>query len=218
MKQPPKKQTAPKPEPEAPQMATLECTLNGQPIPPHLVSLIPYRMTDQGVAKFNEGKVESAARVVSGDFDRIIEQNEHASEPWEFRDARGELDQQYLKPGEKSRLLSERVVTQRGLRGWEPVKKKDGDLVRLGRMFLGKMPEEKAEQRNEHFRREGETNLAAEVGRFRESAARAAREAEAAGSGALTDGSLVEDYRSHVARPTGIQSVRGNSKQLVDRA
>ncbi|GAC1534206.1 MAG: hypothetical protein NVS2B4_14500 [Ramlibacter sp.] len=59
-------------------------TVRGQPIPSQVEHLITYAQTDQGIAEHNRKPGVSAVRasVVSGEWEKMLEQRSDATEPW----------------------------------------------------------------------------------------------------------------------------------------
>jgi hypothetical protein len=59
--------------------------------------------------------------------------------------------EKYLEPGFSVKFLSERCMDVLGMRGYEIVKDKRGDPVRIGTLYMGQIPKEWAERRRQHF-------------------------------------------------------------------
>jgi len=201
---------APKRVPES------EWTLNGQPIPEHLRGSIPFRLTDQGFEEFNRGKVEARASVTSDPLDKIIRQREDATEPWEMPDPMKELAAEHVPAGYRPRFLSPRMIEVYGMRGHEAVIDKQGDPVRVGRMILGQMPEDRAQRHDAYL-----ATLAAEPVReaaeqFNVKTERMLRDAPAAAGGdfaPLKSGTRVKDYEFETEGEIGLRTTRGNAAE-----
>ncbi len=63
------------------------------------------------------------------------------------------------EPGFRYRGISPNSRRSGQSRGWEPVQDKDGKAVKVGNLFLGKMPEERAIARNAHYVRQGNEQI-----------------------------------------------------------
>lgn len=202
-------------------MLDAERTVNGRPIPAHLVNLIAYEMTDQGLAEKNAKRVDSAGRPHSGiritkneGFDRAIEQRANAIEPWECSDPLKEAADRYGKPGFRYRGLSDLINKKKTLRGWEPVRDEKGDVVKVGSLILGEMPIERAEKRNKHFRDLGNSERDAAAQRLKVDQEKLTHAARSQGfeAGPLRDGDVLTDHADpdrHVS--IGVHSQRGLS-------
>ncbi len=144
-------------------------------LPEEMVARLSYDHTDEGIEERNRGKVEGAlhvrsragdrAPVTATEFERQVEERRDfratGVETWEAPDPMKQLAAEHVPPGFAHRFLSEKQCDKRGMRGWEAVKDKAGQLVKVGRMFLGIMPEAKADARNRFFRAKGAARLAA---------------------------------------------------------
>ena len=196
-----------------------EFTVNGKPIPTHFAHAIPFAYTDQGLAE-KAAKADPTShhvRVTADAFDKAIEARADAVEPWEMPDPMKELTDAYVEQGMRPKFLSPRVCETRGMRGFEVVKKPNGDPVKLANMVLGVMPEEKARQRNEHYRRQGEDQLREATEKTTEEQERLISAANAAGVSLLPAGEMIRDHESRRVATTGLRSVRGNEAELLER-
>ncbi len=153
-------------------------TVNGQPIPEHLRIAIPYANTDQGIAEANATRNRTATKVSvtprnpnarikpqATEFEKQLAERRdfrlNSTEPWEAPNAMAELAEQHVGPGMRPHFVSQSKVTRDGLRGWNPVRDEDGNLVTLGAsLVLAEMPEEKAQKRNQHFQELDKTRRA----------------------------------------------------------
>jgi hypothetical protein len=202
-------------------VALAERTVNGIPLSQlgYAGTQIPYGLTDQGIAEKNARSVDSQGRPHSGikvtrneGFDQAIARRSAAKEPWECTNPLAEAAERYSEPGMRYRGLSQRVCDKKTLRGWEVVKDEKGDPVKVGDMILGKMPIERAERRNEHYRKEGEANLSAARERLKVDQERLSRDAQSKGftAGPLRDGDVLTDYDDPDRRISiGVRSQRG---------
>lgn len=203
---------------------------------PQWLAAINYHQTDEAIAERNQGKVESAARVTSsGEFDKKLAQwgdsFETSMQPWEQPNPMKLLEKRHLTQGFRGRWLSMNTVDKRarGLRGWRPVRDPEtGEVVKLGTLFLGEMPEELAEKRNAKNRAAGAIALQRQQEERAEEHARAVRGGQDGGfaplkpneslTGRLGVGMSPRDAAEYDGgTPTatmGLQSHRGNSSRL----
>ena len=144
-------------------------------LPEEMVSRLSYDHTDEAIEQRNAGKPGSVARVRAAGGDRapvtateferqLDERREFRSEgpePWEAPDLMKDLAERHVPPGFVPKFLSPMQCDKRGMRGWQAVRDKTGELVKIGRMFLGMMPEAKARARNEHYHKKSAERLAA---------------------------------------------------------
>lgn len=206
--------------------ASQERHVNGIPVsslPPHVSNMITFAMTDEGIAEANGRKVDSQGRTHSGarvlmneGFDQAIEKRKRATEAWMGGDPLAEAADKYRTPGMRMRGLGPNVIGKKGMRGWETVKDpKTGDVVKIGHMILGQMPEEDAEIRNKHFRDQGNTEFQQAAERLQADQERIAVEARRLGMSGiepLRAGEVVsssDDPRHSVS--IGVHSSRGPS-------
>jgi hypothetical protein len=184
-----KKQQTPPPAPAA---EDRELTVGGKPIPTEIAHLVPYANTDQGIAERMAKAGDKVARVEMVRDEHHKKLDAYAAQPW---DAAGgnpmkEVVDKVREPGFSYKMLSPRVVDRRGLRGFEAVPE-----ARYGNMFVGRMPIEERERRNEHYRREGldRAEEAAEV--YQENQERLVRDGGVRGLGPLPAGEVLTDAR-----------------------
>jgi hypothetical protein len=189
-------------------------TVNGKPIPLEFAHLIDFKMTDQGIA---EARAHDAAMPVKASgirfnskFDRDLERKAGA-EVWDSFDPLREAVDGVREPGMNYRFLSDRAVKRRGRRGWEPVIGENGDPVKVADMVLGRMPEEKAEQRNAHYREVGNERLRDAGEQYELDQAKAIRDAKVRGFAPLRAGETVADNHDHpgMVIETGVRTQRG---------
>lgn len=180
-------------------------------VPPDKVHLITYDHTDEGIAERNAGRSEHRVSVVSDNFDRQL-QRMAEREPWEGGDVVGELVQQHIEKGFRARFLSPRIIDRSGRRGWEIVRV-NGDPVKLGTLILAKMPEEKAERRNEYFREMASSESDRVREEFIEQGERLSREAGTMGIRFPRPGEMLSDARTNRRIVVGLSSHRGNSDE-----
>ncbi len=203
-------------------VALAERTVNGHPVsalPDHVRNLITYAMTDQGIAEKNAANVDSQGRPHTGakvtlneGFDQSIARRNAATEPWECDNPLQDAATKYVRPGFRARGLSPRLIDKRTMRGFEFVKDARGENVKVGGLLLGEMPIEMANRRNEHYRRQGETELAASVERLKVDQERLQRDARSKGFevGPLRDGDTLIDHGDPDRHGSiGVHSSRG---------
>lgn len=125
-------------------------TVNGQPIPEAFAHAIAYRHTDQGIWEHNRGKVKgSGIEVIGSDWDNSLARRADEMGQPGSRNPFEEAIDQVRQPGFEYRVLSERVVSRRGSRGYEAVKDQNGSNVKVGHgsTFIGRIPIDIARRR-----------------------------------------------------------------------
>lgn len=191
-------------------------TVSGKAIPEHLAHLVPFASTDQGRWEACVGKERPTGprvSVVRDAWDSMIE--ERRDQPWAASDPLKEAVARYGERGMRNRALSPAVIEQRGMRGWEPVVKENGDPVKIGNLILARMPERVAEQRNKHYRDLGNEQLRSAEENLTIDQERAIRDAGAKGRGIspLRPGSSLTDSRNpERGAVVGVESVRGRAE------
>lgn len=130
-------------------------------LPLEMQGRLLYQQTDEGIAEYNEGKVDVAARVTQDSFTKTMAHRKDAvkDQGMDIADAPNpmkEMADQHVPKGMRARFLSPSVVNRRGMRGFEAVRDpKTGDPVKVRDMVLAQMPEEKADRRNKQVREHG---------------------------------------------------------------
>lgn len=134
-------------------------TVNGKPIPEMFADKIHFAHTDQGRWETNAKCTAAPSGITVGKepLDKAMDQR--LDQPWAQVDPLKAAVDKIAETGFKYRALSESVCNKRGTRGWEPILDSKGEKVKVGRLFLGRMPVEVAEQRNEHYRKIGADDL-----------------------------------------------------------
>jgi hypothetical protein len=124
------------------------CTLNGQPVPEHLLGLIPYEMTDQGYAEKHQGKEHARTSILVDEVHQSIRRRggDLEADMGEFAfDPMLALVREHVPAGMRPKFLSKRKVDAEGTtRGYKICRKENGDPVALGTSILGYMPEARA--------------------------------------------------------------------------
>ena len=149
-------------------------TVNGVPIPPELAHAIPYENTDQGI---EERAMQPTARttVVADAFDKRISERRGALmdgiPTWAAPDPMKTLADKHVAPGMRPKFLSPSKCDREGTRGWKPVADENGNLVKLGNMILGEMPEEAVARRKAALNEAARQAQAEVIGEFEEQSA-----------------------------------------------
>ena len=149
-------------EPQEPQRDWSRLTVNGKPIPEHLWNgVMPYSLTDQAIEEreqereFEPSGIELGKTPELKHIEAFGDGIKAGMQPWETPDPMRELVDKYGSKGDRHRFLSPAKVEREGLRGWEPVMVTENGVktqVKLGNMFLGRMPKERAAARDRHMR------------------------------------------------------------------
>lgn len=164
-------------------------TLNGQPIPEHLHGLLPYEMTDQGCEEKNAGKEPSRVQFLSDEVDKKVQRyRDDLSGDRPFEEVHDPLAiamKENLPRGHRGLFMSEQKCSRDGMRrgvlDYEPVLvEKDGKLerVKVGSMFLGSVPEERARQAERYYEEKTATLTQAATDKVREQSNAIASEAK----------------------------------------
>ena len=120
---------------------------------------------------------------------------------------------QYGQPGMAVKFLSERCMTVLGMRGYEIVKKLNGDPVKIGTLFMGHLPEAMAERRRQHWAAESIALLTEQEQAYYEVAAREIRDGRGSGISTLEPGD------TFTAKPTVNDEYTGESRTIgINRA
>ncbi len=186
-------------------------TVDGQPIPLHLQHLIPFAVTDQGLAEAAARPGERPRCSIGAEpFEKGLAQME--DEPWlesdPFREKVDSLRQ--ANPDKTFHMLSKNVIQKRGLRGWEVMKAANGEPEAVGGMLVGTMPKRVADRRNEKFRRVGSEALKEAEETYQVQQEKIIRDGKGDGLSALQPGEVIADtqHPGRVAQ-TGLHSFRG---------
>ncbi len=141
---------------------------------------LPTRMTNEAIAKREadrrERGVERDGPAVTitrepweKQFDQKGDQLAEGLEPFEVQDPMHECIKRHTPKGHRGRMLSETTCRLRGMRGWHVVLDAKGNKFMVGNMFLGSMPEERAVQREVHYKGKAREQLAKIKKRFKAS-------------------------------------------------
>lgn len=208
-------------QPEKPAAEVL--TVNGQPIPDHLLHAIPYANTDQGRAELNakliaEGRVDPSlprVTVLSSEWDKRLQRMEDGKDgvdPWDHHDPVEAAKSQVLNPEGKSfHLLGDRTVDRNGLRGFMPERNKRGELIKVGNMVLASVPEEVAKRRERRcMNRAIENEQSARENTFADQARLAGQ-----GVGPLKPSDTVTDYQTGETVTIGNQRSVGEAGAIL---
>jgi hypothetical protein len=153
---------AKKAQAEQPEPIERVLTVKGEPIPPHLAHLIAYELTDQGIAAESakrkaHGVATPGLSVAADDWDKRVKQFEDdahtGSEPWEQPDpVQAAISRSADPKGKAFHLLSGATVEKEGMRGYQPERDRNGELIKVGNMVLASMDERRAAKREAYFR------------------------------------------------------------------
>jgi hypothetical protein len=114
------------------------------------------------------------------------------------------------EPGMSYKLLSNRACSiLGGTRGYEPVKDENGDLVKVGDMFLGKIPERIAQKRQQRYQEESAAIVRSMQENYADKVERLKHDAKELGLTVLESGDSVSDRRTGRTYETGIVVERG---------
>jgi hypothetical protein len=137
-------------------------TINGQPIPDHLMHAIPYQHTDQGIAEESarrkeRGVVTPGVSVSEDSWEKRLQQladdKSTGSEPWEQADPIKAAIARVPDPrGKAFHLFGNATFDREGDRGFQPERDAKGNLIRVGNMVLASMDEERARKREEYYK------------------------------------------------------------------
>jgi hypothetical protein len=141
------------------------------------------------IAKFGVASVADAFRKrIMAIPQRTVEVEADRSDAMIFAQPMEEAVQRYGQPGMAAKFLSERCIGVLGLRGYELVKDERGDVVKVGTLMMGQIPERMAAARREHWARESDNAVQEAAEQFEDSAARAIRDGGRGGISVLRDG------------------------------
>jgi hypothetical protein len=91
-------------------------------------------------------------------------------QPWDVEggDVFGEAKRLYERPGYRIRALSKRTIDTRGMRGWSPVRDKNGKVAMVGNMIVGEMPLERVKQRDAYMKKQSHDQMVSANDKVRE--------------------------------------------------
>lgn len=166
------------PEGTFPASTILDCHVGGmlvRNLPSQVQTAILYQQTDEGIAEANEGKAEAGttARVTRDEFTGACQARrdgirDQGMEPWEAPNPLKDVADRYAQPGMSPKFLSPRRLDKEGTRGFEVVRDKRGDPVKVRDMVLGHMPISKVEARNKFYRDKANAAVAEITKQYRE--------------------------------------------------
>ena len=141
------------------------------------------------IAKFGKDAVASAfqARILEIP-QRTVEVEADRSDAMIFAKPMEEAVERYGQPGMATKFLSERCIGVLGLRGYELVKDEKGNVVKVGTLMMGQIPERMANARRDHWARESDDAVREAVEQFEDAAARAIRDGGRGGISVLREG------------------------------
>lgn len=119
---------------------------------------------------------------------RTVEVEADRSDAMIFAQPMEEAVQKYGQPGMAAKFLSERCIGVLGMRGYELVKNEKGDVVKVGTLMMGQIPERTAAARRDHWARESDSAVQEASQIFEDAASRAIRDGRGGGISVLRDG------------------------------
>lgn len=192
--------------------------VNGKPVPEEFAHAIPYAMTDEGIAERNANRDEpSGVSVVRDAWDNALARGADLDTPHEVWEAENPLQHAIDRAtggkddGYSYKLLSERICDRKGMRRFEPaMDAKTGKPIRVANMFLGRMPVELKEKRNEHYRRIGDEMLRRVEEAYRTDQEKAIRSSGSRDVSVLHSGDQLRDHREpERGASIGVRATRG---------
>lgn len=186
-------------------------TVNGKPLPEGFEHVIPFSATDQGIAERAAKGPVACVQIVADAWDKTLAHRAQA-EPWDSYDPLTEAVDQVREPGFSYRLLSDRVIKRRSLRGWKPCAV-NGDRVKVGDLFVAKMPTHLKERRDAYYRAIGDEQLANAADNYRLDQEKTVRDGGVVGEAMpLPIGSQVKDSADpSLAASIGVETRRGTA-------
>lgn len=121
----------------------------------------------------------------------------------------------YGRPGMAVKFLSDRCCDVLGMRGYQIVRKPNGDPVKIGTLMMGEIPQDMADRRRLHWARESEDAMAQQAEAFSEAAEKAIRDAKTSGVSALQAGELIR--RSSDVNDEWLNDARANGVHIGRR-
>ncbi|HWE51393.1 MAG TPA: hypothetical protein VG273_16495 [Bryobacteraceae bacterium] len=109
----------------------------------------------------------------------------------------------YGQPGMAYKFLSDRVIAQLGMRGYEIVKNEAGEPVKVGSLMMGEIPLRVAERRRRHNAEQAREAIDREVEKFQDEAERLAQQSRHAGVGPLLRDELMTAHASESKAAVG---------------
>lgn len=179
-------------------------TVNGflvKDLDPAVQAGIFYAMTDQAIAEKQAAK--EAARgdraplpkveFIRGEFENVLGRMEDDLDFDPYKECLAPL--RAARPDLDFRMLSPTACTKRGRRGWEPCVDEKGDQIKVGHMFAGAMPKEKAQARQRRYRKLAEEAVQHASEEYTEKQEKIIRDGNGKGLGVLRADEMVQDYR-----------------------
>jgi hypothetical protein len=161
------------------------------------------------IAKFGAQKVADAfAKRILQIPVHTVEVEADRSDAMIFAQPMEEAVQMYGTPGMRAKFLSERCIGVLGMRGYQIVKDKKGDPVKVGTLIMGEIPIRMAEARQRHFAQESENAVAEAEEAFENASERAMRDA-----GGAPGVSVLRDRDNVTASASENESLVGRSRE-----
>ena len=188
-------------------------TLQGKPIHPNEEHLVTFGHTDQGVSETNaKAPPGPSVTVTTAAEDQPV--IAYSEQPWTATDPMKAVVDKVREPGKAYRLLSDTVVSKKGMRDWVYTRDKEGNAVKCGELQLAEMPQHRADARNAYFAQETADRKQEAKDNVVENQDRLVREAANEGTNVSGYGPLHTGETVHGKPITGIHSVRGNLGEL----
>jgi hypothetical protein len=161
------------------------------------------------IAKFGAQAVANAFRERMMEIPvHEIEVEADRSDAMIFAQPMEEAVKMYGTPGMRPKFLSERCIGVLGMRGYQIVKNKQGDPVKVGTLLMGEIPVRVAEARQRHFAQESENAVAEAEEAFENASERAMRDA-----GGAPGVSVLRDRDNVTASASENESLVGRSRE-----
>jgi hypothetical protein len=116
---------------------------------------------------------------------RTVEVEADRSDVMIFAQPMDEAVQMYGSPGMRAKFLSERCIGVLGMRGYQIVRDKNGDPVKVGTLIMGEIPIRMAEARQRHFAQESDDAVREAEEDFENASERAIRDYGGRGASVL---------------------------------
>lgn len=116
----------------------------------------------------------------------------------------------YGRPGFANKLLSDRVCNIQGTRGYQPVMDGKGNIVKIGNMMLGEIPQALADKRQRRNVQMAEESLQTVQETFADQVEAAKRQARSVGLRVLEPGERVISHETGEGVDIGSQFSRGS--------
>jgi hypothetical protein len=189
--------------------------VNGRPIEewakdksPQAIAAMCFDLTDEGLVEYHKILSRHAGddsmrlplgNVATDETDKQIKRlddflEDGANDPLLAPNPMQRVIDEHGEPGFAYKFLSPDVSKRLGLRGYEVVKDKDGNPVKLADLTLAKIPERIAQARQQKDAQESEQRIKETQDQYADSVARVQRDAKDLGLRVLTPGEMAGEY------------------------